>query len=320
MTAQRCPDCGTERDADGGSGCGCALRAGTNAGADAVTGGFDPLRIRPYVAQPEAGPYGDGPRTAPIATAVGVTTDHGAGATPEDLGLFAHPAPGENGPQRVDSPRGRQRSRKRPLAAVVGATVAVVAVCGGLLAAGLLGGDDERDQARPNDLAGGPTATAPTGDATEGPTPSGSASRATAKASASASPSPGKGTDARTSASPSASGAHPASARTPVRVDASSGVSTPPGATGRTAPPSDNTAATLKQGMRGSDVLEMQQRLNEEGGWLLAPDVVREDGHYSGEDRHAVADFQRDNGIEGDASGVYGPNTRRALEAMTSEP
>lgn len=318
MTAQRCPDCGTERDADGGPGCGCALRAGTNAGADAVTGGFDPLRIRPYVAQPEAGPYGDGPRTAPIATAVGVTTDHGAGATPEDLGLFAHPAPGENGPQRVDSPRGGRRSRKRPLAAVAGAAVAVVAVCGGLLAAGLLGGDDERDQARPNDLAGGPTATAPTGDATEGPTPSGSASRATAKASASASP--GKSADAKTSASPSASGAHPASARTPVRVDASSGVSTPPGATGRTAPPSDNTAATLKQGMRGSDVLEMQQRLNEEGGWLLAPDVVREDGHYSGEDRHAVADFQRDNGIEGDASGVYGPNTRRALEAMTSEP
>ncbi|MEW2575755.1 peptidoglycan-binding protein [Streptomyces syringium] len=316
MTAQRCPDCGTERDADGGSGCGCALRAGT----DAVTGGFDPLRIRPYVAQPEAGPYGDGPRTAPLATAVGVATDHGTGATPEDLGLFAHPAPGENGPQRADSPRGRRRGRKRPLAAVAGATVAVVAVCGGLLAAGLLGGDGERDQARPNDLAGGPTAPAPTGDATEGPTPSGSTSRATAKASASASPSPGKSADARTSASPSASGAHPASARTPVRVDASSSGSAPPGATGHTAPPSDNTAATLKQGMRGSEVLEMQQRLNEEGGWLLAPDVVREDGHYSGEDGHAVADFQRDNDVEGDPSGVYGPNTRRALEAMTSEP
>ncbi|GGR23222.1 peptidoglycan-binding domain-containing protein [Streptomyces netropsis] len=316
VTAQRCPDCGTERDADSDPGCGCALRAG----ADAVTGGFDPLRIRPYVAQTEAGPYEDGPRTAPMATAVSVATDRGAGATPEDLGLFAHPAPGENGPQRVDSPRGRRRSRKRPLAAAVGTAVAVVAVCGGLLAAGLLGGDDERDQARPNDLAGGPTATASTGDATEGPTPSGSASRATAKASASASPSPGKSADAKTSASPSASGAHPASAGTPIHAEASSGVSTPPGATARTGPPSDNTAATLKQGMRGSEVLEMQQRLNEEGGWLLAPDVVREDGHYSGEDSHAVADFQRDNDVEGDPSGVYGPNTRRALEAMTSEP
>ncbi|MFV8130682.1 peptidoglycan-binding domain-containing protein [Streptomyces syringium] len=249
-----------------------------------------------------------------------VATDHGVGATPEDLGLFAHPAPGENGPQRVDSPRGRRRNRKRPLAAVAGAAVAVVAVCGGLLAAGLLGGDDERDQARPNDLAGGPTATASIGDATTGPTPSGSASRTTAKASASASPSSGKRADAKSSASPSASGAHPASARTPVLADASSSVSAPSGATGRTAPPSDNTAVTLKQGMRGPDVLEMQQRLNEEGGWLLAPDVVREDGHYSGEDGHAVADFQRDNGIKGDPSGVYGPNTRRALEAMTSEP
>ncbi|SPE55969.1 putative peptidoglycan binding domain protein [Streptomyces netropsis] len=309
MTAQRCPDCGTERDADSGPGCGCALRAGVD--ADAVTGGFDPLRIRPYVAQPGVGPYED-------TTAVSITPDHEAGAAPEDLGLFAHPAPGESRPQRADSPRGRRRSRKRPLAAVAGAAVAVVAVCGGLLAAGLLGGDDERDQARPNDLAGGPTATASTGDATKGPTPSGSASRATAKASAS--PSPGKSADAKTSASPSASGAHPASARTPVLADASSNASAPSGATARTAPPSDNTAATLKQGMRGPDVLEMQQRLNEEGGWLLAPDVVREDGHYSGEDGHAVADFQRDNGIKGDPSGVYGPNTRRALEAMTSEP
>lgn len=314
MTAQRCPDCGTERDADGGPGCGCALRADQGV----ATGGFDPLRIRPYVAQPGVGPYEDGPHTAPITTAVSVATDHGAGATPEDLGLFAHPAPGEDGPQRADNPRGRRRSRKRPLAAVAGAAVAVVAVCGGLLAAGLLGGDDERDQARPNDLAGGPTATASTGDATEGPTPSGSASRATAKASAS--PSPGKSADAKTSASPSASGAHPASARTPVLAGASSSASAPPGATARTAPPSGSTAATLKQGMRGPDVLEMQQRLNEEGGWLLAPDVVREDGHYSGEDGHAVADFQRDNGIKGDPSGVYGPNTRRALEAMTSEP
>ncbi|MEC4016220.1 peptidoglycan-binding protein [Streptomyces sp. H27-D2] len=92
MTAQRCPECGTQRDADGNAGCECPIptTAASGAGgaaerAEAIAAAedFDPLRIRPYVtlpeypaAEPTAGPEpgtepgpGQGQRPGPGAEA-----------------------------------------------------------------------------------------------------------------------------------------------------------------------------------------------------------------------------------------------------------
>ncbi|WP_316754309.1 peptidoglycan-binding domain-containing protein [Streptomyces herbicida] len=72
---------------------------------------------------------------------------------------------------------------------------------------------------------------------------------------------------------------------------------------------------TLRQGDSGPEVTELQQRL------LAVPDVYRggsADGHYDTVLTEAVARFQLWYGISGDETGVYGNDTRRALESRTS--
>ncbi|GGT29407.1 hypothetical protein GCM10010207_31590 [Streptomyces atratus] len=58
---------------------------------------------------------------------------------------------------------------------------------------------------------------------------------------------------------------------------------------------------------------ELQRRLEEI--WLFHG---RDDGDFTGQVEHAVSVYQSYKSIEGDPSGVYGPNTRRALEAETT--
>ncbi|MGW4046607.1 peptidoglycan-binding protein [Streptomyces sp. NPDC004721] len=72
---------------------------------------------------------------------------------------------------------------------------------------------------------------------------------------------------------------------------------------------------TLREGDSGPDVTELQERL------LRVPDVYRDGstgGRYDGELRAAVARFQLWYGISGDETGVYGDDTRRALESRTT--
>ncbi|MET8808552.1 peptidoglycan-binding domain-containing protein [Streptomyces sp. NPDC004546] len=88
------------------------------------------------------------------------------------------------------------------------------------------------------------------------------------------------------------------------------------------APPPTPTAATdpdgpgtLRQGDTGPEVAELQQRL------LRVPDVYRDgstSGTYDAGLTAAVARFQLWYGISGDETGVYGNDTRRALESRTS--
>jgi peptidoglycan hydrolase-like protein with peptidoglycan-binding domain len=88
------------------------------------------------------------------------------------------------------------------------------------------------------------------------------------------------------------------------------------------APPPTPTAATdpdgpgtLRQGDTGPEVAELQQRL------LRVPDVYRDgstSGTYDADLTAAVARFQLWYGISGDETGVYGNDTRRALESRTS--
>ncbi|MFE2101185.1 peptidoglycan-binding protein [Streptomyces sp. NPDC059468] len=89
-----------------------------------------------------------------------------------------------------------------------------------------------------------------------------------------------------------------------------------PAATPGTTPAADpDGAGTLRQGDTGPEVAELQQRL------LRVPDVYRDgstDATYDTVLTAAVARFQLWYGISGDETGVYGNDTRRALESRTS--
>ncbi|MEV5958519.1 peptidoglycan-binding protein [Streptomyces sp. NPDC051987] len=87
------------------------------------------------------------------------------------------------------------------------------------------------------------------------------------------------------------------------------------------APPASDTstdpdgAGTLRQGDSGPEVVELEQRL------LRIPDVYRDGstgGTYDAALTAAVERFQVWYGISGDERGVYGDDTRRALESRTS--
>ncbi|GHH94163.1 peptidoglycan-binding domain-containing protein [Streptomyces capillispiralis] len=73
----------------------------------------------------------------------------------------------------------------------------------------------------------------------------------------------------------------------------------------------------LREGDAGSEVTELQRRL------LRVPDVYRggaTDGRYDAALSEAVARFQLWYGVRGDETGVYGDDTRRALESRTGSP
>ncbi|MFC9283096.1 peptidoglycan-binding protein [Streptomyces collinus] len=118
----------------------------------------------------------------------------------------------------------------------------------------------------------------------------------------------------------------------PGRQEAGAAVRPSPTATGHPATPAPATpapatpapaapatsdpdgAGTLRQGDTGPEVAELQQRL------LRVPDVYRDgsaDGTYDAVLTAAVARFQLWYGISGDETGVYGDDTRRALESRT---
>ncbi|MDQ0718263.1 hypothetical protein QFZ55_007715 [Streptomyces luteogriseus] len=80
------------------------------------------------------------------------------------------------------------------------------------------------------------------------------------------------------------------------------------------APADPDGAGTLREGATGPEVTELQQRL------LDIPDVYRDgstSGRYDPSLTAAVARFQLWYGIRGDETGVYGDDTRTALESRT---
>ncbi|MFG2603611.1 peptidoglycan-binding protein [Streptomyces sp. NPDC048514] len=85
-----------------------------------------------------------------------------------------------------------------------------------------------------------------------------------------------------------------------------------------TAPPADaadpDGPGTLRRGDTGPEVTDLQERL------LGVPDVYRDgstSGTYDATLTEAVARFQLWYGISGDETGVYGDDTRHALESRT---
>ncbi|MEU3054487.1 peptidoglycan-binding protein [Streptomyces griseus] len=315
---------------------------------------FDPLRIRPYVtltdldagaggggldgvaesggaaassvpgaASPSGvpGPPGAAETTMPlflgddgpdagVGTGTSASTNAGTNAS-----ASAPAGPGSRrrsaGAEPVFAPDPVQPRRRRPFGALaVGAAVAAV-VGTAAFAGGLFGGDDSQDEALPEATTSVPdtedepaasVAPSPSASAAPSRTPSVSASPS---ASPSASASPTRSQEPTPTATASASPTASASA-----VPDGGGASPAPPSE---APPAELAGPSLRPGDRGPEVAELQNRLMEV--WLYSGPS---DANYNDRVENAVAIYQSYKAIQGDPAGVYGPNTRRALEAETS--
>ncbi|WP_146063595.1 peptidoglycan-binding protein, partial [Streptomyces sp. SM11] len=227
----------------------------------------------------------------------------------------ADPAPGGSrrrtaGMSPSFGPDPVQPRRRRPFGALaVGAAVA--AVVGTAAFAGGLFGDDSRDEALPEATTSVPdtedepaasVAPSPSASATPSRTPSASATPS-APPSASASPTRSrKPTPNATASAPTASASS----------TADGGASPPPPSD---APPAELAGSSLRPGDRGPEVVELQNRLTQVGEWLYSGPP---DGNYTDRVGYSVAIYQSYKAIQGDPAGVYGPNTRSALEAETN--
>ncbi|MFC8271138.1 peptidoglycan-binding protein [Streptomyces sp. NPDC057271] len=211
----------------------------------------------------------------------------------------------EWGPHEPERPATRRRGALVALAAAVAvAVVATAAVAGGLLG----------DGNEPDDRAAAPTLTASASEnVAVSEAPSSSASTPSSSASATAS--------ASRSASPSSSSPSPSPSTRTAEVSATTSAKPPsPTATRTTSAPSRTPtvapvapAPTLRYGDTGAEVAELQRRL--EQAWFYDGPI---DGEYSRQVRRAVERYQSYQDIEEDGEGVYGPETRRVLEAETS--
>ncbi|MGW6629741.1 peptidoglycan-binding domain-containing protein [Streptomyces anulatus] len=292
--------------------------SGTREGAASWTGTPEPDTAGAVGAEGSAG-------------AAGVAIDPGAAATTMPLFL------GGGGPDAgVGSPGGatypvpdgsRRRTaaagpvfdpdpvrprRRRPFGALaVGAAVAAV-VGTAAFAGGLFGGDDSTDEALPEATTSAPD-TEDEPAASVAPSPSASATpHRTQSPSATPSTSPPSSASPTKSREPAPTATASASASPTASASPAPDGGTPPAAPSA-APPAGLTGGSLRPGDRGPEVAELQNRLKEV--WLYAGPS---DGNYNDQVRSAVVIYQSYQDIQGDPTGVYGPNTRRALEAETN--
>ncbi|MEV0919157.1 peptidoglycan-binding domain-containing protein [Streptomyces sp. NPDC049967] len=303
---------------------------------------FDPLRIRPYVTlggeetagAEETAAGRDGSTGYPAGGPTGHPAEGHAGDAATTMPLFLDPAgPGPlrttgtpdsypGAPALTADPDPVRPRRRSPFAALaVGAAVAAVvgtaAFVGGLFN-GDGNGDTDLDPVLPSTVTSLPEESAApsastTASASASPSRSASASPsasigASASASASGSGSPSASASASASASTGASA--PAAASSP----ASAGDAADNGGSEPAAPPALSAeGGTLRRGDHGPEVAELQRRLQEIGLFMSTADA-----DYTDRVEDAVHRYQRYMYIQGDDDGVYGPNTRRALEAITT--
>lgn len=357
MTGHICPECGRDSDSrpGAGPGCACAERsahrgAGQQQAAErhhvtdqeraaeqhriveehhaersaefAAAEDFDPLRIRPYVtlggeatAADGHGASGDAPggHTGDAATTMPLFLDP---AGPGPLPGAAEPA-GQGGHLNAavlaTGPDPVQPRRRRPFAALaVGAAVVAVvgtaAFVGGLFN-GDSNGDADLDPVLPSTVTSLPEESAAPSAST---TASASASpsrpvTASPSASASAITSPSPSASASASRSASAGPSDSAAASSPAATTDAAGPEP-------VAPPArTRDGSALRRGDHGPAVAELQRRLQEV--WLFSGPA---DADFTDRVERAVRVFQSSMHIQGDPQGVYGPDTRRALEAVTT--
>ncbi|MFD9791234.1 peptidoglycan-binding protein [Streptomyces sp. NPDC059070] len=231
-------------------------------------------------------------------------------AFPAEEGSGAYTGPGHGDGPVVGSgapgPRGRTAARRRrPLlvavAALVVGGVATAAFAGG----GLFGGGGGTDDALPSTTVSTVPDDGPTTSAAPSPTaPKPSRTPRTSPSPHRSSPSPSR--SPKPSPSASRRPAAPAPGPTPSQVTGTVGTTTAPAR-----PPA--TAPVLRRGDDGPEVADLQARL---ASLTIYDGSV--DGHFGSRTERAVRTYQSYMGLESDPPGVYGPETRRALEAQTS--
>ncbi|MFE2286120.1 peptidoglycan-binding protein [Streptomyces sp. NPDC059443] len=276
------------------------------------------MRIRPYVSLPDLGRTGAPPpeaRTHPEAhtrpvphvrpgthatgatgasaeahtpaygTPVAATASTSASWPDETIQLRPVPAPGHT--------PGAARARRRVRALPIAAAVTVIATAA--LAVTAFSGSGKPD---PETVLLDVKPTSPL---------TGLPSAAPAQTSASAKPSPSLSRSPSPSRSASAS---PSPTPTPSPTRSSAPAVTPSPTPSRPASsPPPSQAPTLQYGDSGPEVEKIQRLLSAQGYYR-----GKFDGKFGDRTRSAVSTFQWENGVEGDPYGVYGPQTRRALE------
>ncbi|MGW6915433.1 peptidoglycan-binding protein [Kitasatospora sp. NPDC054939] len=230
----------------------------------------------------------------------------------EELGFFPFDAAADTAPGGGRA--ARRTAGQHPLARRKGL---VAAIGSGLLAAtvGLAyavtpsGSDDDRRAQPAPSVTLAPAPADPTTAAP--PSPS-----AEPSATPTASPSPTR--TARPSPTATRSASTPASTPATAPPEATTPAAPAPAATPTpsattTTPAPAPTVRVLKYGMTGDDVLAMQQKLGVVMCWMYVP----ESGSFDGDTEDAVSYFQRMQGVQGDKRGVFGPNTKAALDKRT---
>ncbi|WP_228977397.1 peptidoglycan-binding protein [Streptomyces sp. DH12] len=253
------------------------------------------------------------PRTGGLPDGAGAAYDAGlVDVTPPRVAAAAGPGRA----RRRAGARGRRGSAAP--GPVAGVLVAVVAVVGAAaFAGGLFDGDGSADRVAPDPRPSVPPwPDAVTGAPTSAPEASGASSHSarpsTLGPSVSRRSTSGRPSDPGEATSPEAT----ASA---VPVLASPGRSTP-AREPAPRPPSPRGSASeaaggpvLGRGDRGRDVSDLQHRLRQVGLYDGPPH-----GRYDKDVERAVAAYQSSRGVTTDPSGVYGADTRAALEAETA--
>ncbi|MEU5805393.1 peptidoglycan-binding domain-containing protein [Streptomyces sp. NPDC047718] len=216
---------------------------------------------------------------------------------PHDLGelgtLGGRGRGGGGGGGGVPGKRSSSGSRRRRLPTVLAGAGTVVAVGTATLAFGMLPHSADSDTVLLDAKPTGPAASVAPTDPAETATTSAAPSR---KASATGSASAPRSASASPSVSRSSAPASPPSPSSAPRPASSS----PPAPKG----------PTLRHGDSGPEVEKLQRQLAAEGLYR-----GKYTGKYDDRTENAVAWFQWENDIKGDPEGVYGPQTRRVLEA-----
>ncbi|NBE55189.1 peptidoglycan-binding domain-containing protein [Streptomyces boluensis] len=311
MSGQSCPGCGTEFLPDFRPACDCALRA--RQGSEETVQGPIPEPVPEPVRAPRPEPAGRGTAMDPVFGHVASPDMSDTVPNEEVLELFDGPGNGPDrasalppiGPaatdpampefSRADGQAPSGRGWRYGLLAGAAAVVAVtVGVAGGFFSS------DTEQQAGPN--------AADRVTATEEPTPSetsptsGESERASRSSKRPTSPSSETGSS------------KPSSTSTSTSTEEPTGTTAPPAGEQESESESGQEPGTLGRGDRGPEVVELQQRLTE-----LKLYTGPLNGNYGPATENAVTRFQQARQIDED-EGTYGPKTRAAIEAETSDP
>ncbi|MGW3172061.1 peptidoglycan-binding domain-containing protein [Streptomyces sp. NPDC001153] len=319
-----CPECGAPRGPDLSPSCDCTERAAealreTRTAEAAAAEDFDPLRIRPYVKVEPAettlplravseleGKRPEGARGRALicgSAAMGVPPGSSAAENLGERPATAALQPNDDPSQSQHEPPWPNRRGTTVLlcAAAAGTALAAAGFASGLFAYHAPSRDRAAQEVRQSVPevstpvpASPPAPSSPAPSHRPVPPPTASAGPPSPPATPSTSPPPSR------SPSPSP----PAVPSSPASTTASAAPRTTPA-----------VAPVLHLGDQGPEVTELQQRLRQLN---LYGDQI--DGDFTRPVEDAVRTYQLARGVRGDTLGVYGPATRKSLEAETREP